>query len=179
MRLFTAITFDEAMKDYIMVVSEKLQLQTKSGSFTLRENLHLTLNFIGETKRLELVKEAMQKAVKKTDPGSFTLETDGFGKFKRREGDICYIDVQKDPTLWKLQRALVAELKEEGFDVDDLEYKPHLTLGRRVSFIGRFDEKLFSDNIPPSSMEVSRISLMKSERIQGKLVYTEVYGIEL
>jgi 2'-5' RNA ligase len=179
MRLFTAITFDEAMKDYIMEVSDKLRLQTKGGGFTLRENLHLTLNFIGETNRLELVKEAMQKAVSKTDPGCFTLDTDGFGKFKRREGDICFIGVQKDPTLWKLQRALVAELKVEGFDVDDLEYKPHLTLARRVNFIGRFDEKLFSDNIPSYSMEVSRISLMKSERIKGQLVYTEVYGIEL
>ncbi len=179
MRLFIAITLDETMKDYIMEVADRLRLQLKSGGFTLKENLHLTLNFIGETSRLELVKEAMQKAVRRTDPGSFTLEIAGFGKFNRREGDICYIGIQKNPTLWKLQRALVTELKEAGFEVDDLEYKPHLTLVRRGKFMEGFDEKLFREKVPAHDMEVTRINLMKSERIQGKLVYTEVYGIEL
>ncbi len=179
MRLFTAITFDEDMKNYIMEASDKLRLQAEGGSFTLRENLHLTLNFIGETKRLELAKEAMTKAVEKKSLGSFSITVGGFGRFKRREGDICYIRVEKEPLLWKLQKELVAELKIAGFEVDDLEYKPHLTLARRARLSAGFDEKLYGANIPGKSMEVKRISLMNSERIRGILTYTEIYGIDL
>ena len=179
MRLFTAITFSEGMKDYLSEVSNRLSLLTVKGSFTLRDNYHLTLNFIGETSRLELVKEAMQQAVAKTDPGSFLLQTEGFGRFKRREGDICFIRIEKEPVLFKLQKELVRRLKDAGFEVDDLEYKPHLTLARRTAFADKFDEKLFEEQIPQISMEVSRISLMKSERIHGRLTYTELYGIDL
>ena len=42
---------------------EKLSFNVIKGSFTAKDNLHLTLNFIGETKKIELVKEAMEEAV--------------------------------------------------------------------------------------------------------------------
>ncbi len=179
MRLFTAITFSEEMKDYLAAVADKLRLLTVKGSFTLRDNYHLTLNFIGETGRLEEVQEAMRQALQKAAPGGFLLQTEGFGSFRRREGDICYIRVKKSPALFRLQREMARSLKELGFELDEQEYRPHLTLSRRTVFAGRFDQKLFEDQLVEKSMEVSRISLMKSERLQGKLTYTEVYGIDL
>ena len=179
MRLFTAITLNEEMKDYLMEISERLRLLTVKGSFTLRDNYHLTLNFIGETSRLEQAKEALRQAVVKTDGSGFLLRTEGFGRFKRREGDICFIHVEKTPALTRLQRELVGKLNTADFDVDDLAYKPHLTLSRRTVFADPLDEELFKDQILKKSMEVGRIGLMKSERIHGILTYTEVYGIDL
>lgn len=179
MRLFTAITFNEEMKDYLSQVSDKLRLLTVKGSFSLRDNYHLTLNFIGETDRLEEVKEAMRQAVEMTHSGCFPLQTEGFGRFKRREGDICFIRVEKSPALSKLQKEMALRLKDLGFILDEQEYRPHLTLSRRTVFTDKFDEKLFGKQLSVKSMEVSRISLMKSERLQGVLTYTEVYGINL
>jgi 2'-5' RNA ligase len=180
MRLFTAILFQEEIKSSLYKEVERLKDSAKAGSFTQRDNLHLTLNFIGETTRLSEIKEAMNRAVEKANTGSFPLSIRGVGKFKRREGDIYWIGVQKDPKLLRLQKELVKELKEEGFfDIDDQEYRPHLTLGRRVILGKEFNEKEFEASIEPMTMEVAKISLMKSERLQGKLTYTEIYRVDL
>ncbi len=180
MRLFTAILFSKEIEATLYQNVEKLKSLSKSGTFTTKENLHLTVNFIGETKRLDEVKAAMKQAVTKAHTGSFGLKIGGFGKFKRREGDIYWIGVDKEDTLWMLQKELVKELKEAGFfDIDDMEYTPHLTLGRRVIKKEGFNPKEFEAEIASMTMMVTKLSLMKSERIDGKLVYTEIYHIML
>ena len=180
MRLFTAILFSEEITASLYNSVERLRSSAKSGTFTTKENLHQTVNFIGETNRLEEVKQAMKLAIDKTKAVSFALSINGFGKFKRNEGDIYWIGVEKEITLWRLQKEMVKELKAAGFfDVDDKDYKPHLTLGRRVKAQKEFNEKEFEATIIPMQMEVGKISLMKSERIQGKLVYTEIYHVGL
>lgn len=180
MRLFTAITLDEKSKASIYDTVLRLKEKAGEGSFTAKENLHLTVNFIGETKRLEEVKNAMQRAVEKAGAKSFDLTIQGFGKFNRREGDIYWVGVMKEETLWRIQRELVKELKEEGFyDIDDREYKPHLTLGRRVRVKSGFDSKEFEATLQPITLRVTGFSLMKSERVEGKLTYTEIYRIQM
>ena len=180
MRLFTAILFDEDRKASLYSTVEKLKALSLSGTFTVKDNLHLTVNFIGETKRLDEVKAAMNQAVNKLKARQFSLSLRGFGKFKRREGDIFWIGIERAETLWRLQKELVRELKEAGFyEIDDMEYIPHLTLGRRVKPKESFSVKEFEAGILPVQMEVKRLSLMKSERIEGKLVYTEIYHVGL
>lgn len=180
MRLFTAILFDEEIKDPLYRTVENLHMLSKTGTFTVKDNLHLTVNFIGETKRLEEVKLAMNQAVRKVRAKQFSLTLRGFGKFKRREGDIYWVGIDREETLWRLQKELVKELKEAGFyDIDDMEYTPHLTLGRRVKVRENFQAREFEAGISPMRMEVKRLSLMKSERIEGRLVYTEIYQVEL
>jgi 2'-5' RNA ligase len=180
MRLFTAIIFDEDTKEKIYEIEEALRSISKRGSFTTKENLHLTVNFIGETKRLEEVKQAMNQAAESIHYNGFILKIGGFGRFKRREGDIYWVGVEKGDILCKLQKQLVKELKEAGFfEIDDMEYTPHLTLGRRVMIKDDYNTKEFEAGIKPISMKADRISLMKSERLDGKLVYTEIYNIKL
>jgi 2'-5' RNA ligase len=177
MRLFIAILFDVEMMDLLYDIELRLKSYAQ-GSFTHKENLHLTVNFIGETNRLNEAKDAMNQAVSKVKAEQFWLTIGGFGRFKRNEGDIYWVGVEREDTLWKLQKQLVKELKEEGFfDIDDREYKPHLTLGRRMKVMEHFDVNEFETGITPRKQLVNRISLMKSERQQGKLVYTEIYHV--
>jgi RNA 2',3'-cyclic 3'-phosphodiesterase len=180
MRLFIAVLFHERIETALFDTVIKLRNTSLSGTFTRKENLHLTVNFIGETKRIDEVKTAMEQAVHHTDSKRFVLSIQGFGKFKRREGDIYWVGVEREETLWRLQRELVKELKEAGFyDIDDMNYTPHLTLGRRVKVNEKFQMHEFEAGITPLTMEVARLSLMKSERIDGKLVYTEIYHVNL
>lgn len=48
MRLFIAALLSEAMKDSVEEVQEELRIQGVKGNYTTRENMHLTLAFIGE-----------------------------------------------------------------------------------------------------------------------------------
>lgn len=180
MRLFIAILFDEEIKESLHETVTRLKHTAKGGTFTEKENLHLTVNFIGETKRLEEVKEAMNRALRSMEAECFTLSIQGFGRFKREDGDIYWVGVMKDNMLWRIQKELVKELKETGFfDIDDREYKPHLTLGRRIKLDKSFDSRTFEATIEPLRMRVGKISLMKSERVDGKLTYTEIYKLDL
>lgn len=42
-----------------------------------------------------------------------------------------------------------------------------------------FDFRRYTVQMPLIRQTVNRVSLMKSERVAGKLVYTEIYGKEL
>ena len=179
MRLFTAVIFDDEIKDSLCGVMEKLRPLTDKGSFTLRENLHLTLNFIGETDKENLVMDAMKKAVSLADAKAFELTFAGFGRFRRSEGDICWIGVEKNGQLIRLQKELADCLTDVGFVLEDREYKPHLTLARRVKFKDKFNQKEFEAYVPRMTQRVSRISLIISEHIKGKLTYTEIFYVDL
>ena len=48
MRLFIAITFTEDMLDALSEIQDDLRRSNVRGSYTPRENLHMTLAFIGE-----------------------------------------------------------------------------------------------------------------------------------
>ncbi|MBS1419651.1 MAG: hypothetical protein HP001_05445 [Oscillospiraceae bacterium] len=52
---------------------------------------------------------------------------------------------------------------------DDKPFKAHITLARGVN-----TERLPPLTVPPARMRVSRISVMKSERVDGVLRYTEI-----
>ena len=63
---------------------------------------------------------------------------------------------------------------QKGFSLEKRPFAAHLTLGRQVLLPEGFDLKAFSKTLPASTMQVERVSLMKSERINGRLTYTEM-----
>ena len=48
MRLFTAVLFDDDTLDRISLIRDRLHDEAVTGSFARRDNLHLTLDFLGE-----------------------------------------------------------------------------------------------------------------------------------
>ncbi len=175
MRLFIAINFTEEIKENLYGLTRELKKNISRGHFTRKENFHLTLAFIGETKDFEQVARAVDNAVFNWKIPAFHLNIGGFGRFKGRDGDIFWVGVEKNPVLSELNNALVRELMKFEFKMEDREFKPHLTLGREIVLKEGYTIKDFEKLIPDMSMTVTGIEIMKSERIGGKLVYTEVY----
>ncbi len=172
MRLFIAINFDEDTKDSIYNTISFLKQSGVKGSFTLRENLHLTLAFIGETNRVHEI-EAIMECI---HADSFLLSLDGLGVFKRDAGNILWMGIKSPPALYTVQKQLTSELVNKGFSIENRPYKPHLTLGRKIFLPNNYR---FDNIFQPIKIHVSDISLMKSERINGRLTYTELYKKKL
>jgi len=175
MRLFIAINFNDEIKDDLCNAIQGLKTNSYKGNFTKRENLHLTLVFIGESSRVDDITKAMNKV----DEGTFEISIGGLGKFRRNGGDIYWIGVENNSSLTRVYSKLYEELKVAGFQLEDREYTPHLTLGREVVINDSFDRKAFEDTIPKMKLTVYKISLMKSARIDGRLTYTPIYEKEL
>ena len=80
MRVFIAIRFSQAFKEPIFEAQNALRDNGVRGNFTLPENLHLTLAFIGETDRVDDIKAAVKEVV--FEP--FEIKTGRLGCFNGR-----------------------------------------------------------------------------------------------
>jgi len=97
----------------------------------------------------------------------FALQFEGMGKF----GDTWWVGIQKSPMLTELYNCLSQGLKNADFPIESRPFKPHLTLAREVVLRpGGSPEKP-----EPFVTQVAAMHLMKSERINGKLIYTSIY----
>ena len=165
MRLFIAINFNNETRSCLLTLCDELRGKSQSGKFSMPENLHLTLAFIGEVsqKKVDTIKAIMDTITF----SPFAVTIDRLGTFSR--GTLWWAGLREDKPILDLQHEVEHKLALCGFEMDGRKYHPHITLGRQVVI----DMKPWQ--IEPFGETVGTIDLMKSERIGGKLVYTAIY----
>ena len=164
MRLFIAIRLNDEIRSELAEIQSFLRNRGVSGNFTKLENLHLTLAFIGEYADPENVLEAMRGV----PFAPFSIWLKGFGSF----GDLYWRRIGENETLSAYVKRLRRALAESGIPFDRKKFSPHITLIRRASF----DKNRGFPGVsaPDASMEVDRVSLMRSDRAKSGMVYTEI-----
>lgn len=170
MRLFTAILFNGECKRGMAGVQARLRTLGR-GSFTRAENLHLTLNFLGETAPSRV--PDIERAMDGCDVPELELVFDHAGRFRRDGGDVWWIGLRKNPGLEQLHAELSTRLRSAGFKLEDRSFSPHITLARRLTLPVAPDPEWLMGR--PFSMRARTVSLMLSERTDGRLTYTEIY----
>ncbi len=171
MRLFTALCFDDETKEALFA-AENAAKAISEGKFTLSENLHLTLVFIGETERVTEIESVLDGI----DFPEFEYKISGSGTFEK---GIFWAGVSENEKLRELQRILSEKLKAVGFELEEKEFVPHITLARKFRPAADFDSEKIERLLPEKPIKANRISLMKSERIDDVLRYTEIYSRNL
>ncbi len=161
MRLFVAINFTEPFKKAVLHRQADLKRASAAGNFSRPENLHMTLAFIGEVGDAS----AASRAVKSVAFAPFALRLSGGGRF----GSLHWLGVESDGKAEALAKALREALRHEGVPFDPKPFKPHITLAREVTLAEEFHP-----GGPDAAMTVTRISLMRSDRINGRLTYTQI-----
>lgn len=138
--------------------------QGVGGSYVPKQNLHMTLTFIGETDKRQQVQEIMSEIgfqpfrIALTEAGNF--------------GDTQWIGVKGNQKLKGYVNELQKRFREEGIPFDGKKFTPHITLLRRTKASHPYTVKA-----PKLDMNVEKISLMKSEFKDGKPVYKEIYSV--
>lgn len=125
MRLFVAVDLPNAVKDQL----EALRTPVPGARWVSRDQMHLTLFFVGETERVSAVKAALQPV----HAAPFDLLLSGVGRFpagSRRPPRVLWAGFAPQPALLALQAQVAAALTALGFPPDDRPYTPHLTLAR-------------------------------------------------
>ena len=82
MRLFIAIQFEENILDALTDFQADLKSQGVTGNYTRRENLHITLSFIGDYGTPDEVLDAMEQV----DFRTLEISLDGVGSFGELSG---------------------------------------------------------------------------------------------
>lgn len=170
-RLFVAVNFPSEVTEKLYGSAQYLKAHSKSANPSRKENLHLTLAFIGETNNIRGASSALREVV--SSPFDITVE--GYSEFSSHDGSICYAKTKGSDVLCSLAENVRNSLVNKGFQIDTKPFRPHITLCRQF-----IPSKLFSQDdvcklISTQTISVKEISLMRSDRINGKLTYTEVY----
>ncbi len=163
MRLFIAICFTEEFREGILDIMEDLKEQGVRGNFTRKENLHLTLTFIGETDQQKKIIQVLRHL----DLPACSLQLRGSGSF----GDLYWVGLRREKVLDWYVRDLQTGLEEAGIRFDRKPFRPHITLVRRA----QCPEKPVI-RVPNLTMKTGKVSLMSSERVGGKLLYREIWA---
>ncbi len=163
MRAFVSIELPENIRSNIFKSFRGLK---KSGflfgNFTRKENLHLTLKFLGNLSKHQI--EKVEKA----------LSSINFRKFPVETGEVGFFPDEKKPRiLWiklvandieELKSILEEKLEEAGIPKDERDFSSHVTIARIKKIKNRagFFQKL--KEVTPSKMFfiAEQFSLVKS-----------------
>lgn len=147
-RLFVALLPDESARDELVATQRALLPHFDHGRLTSRENLHLTLAFLGklDASHEERALAAMRFAAHDAHVGKICLELGDIGCFEKRCGSIVWRGLHRESEpggasiaetqpgherLLLLRGALGAQLLREGVIDEPLHhFSPHMTLAR-------------------------------------------------
>lgn len=175
MRVFIAIEFDKPVKEYLWKQQLLVQEYSTKGNFTIQENFHLTLNFIGEASpnQIEMLKGVINSTALSRHP--FILKLDRLGQFSKGNTKIIWVGTKKSAELEATYNSLKNMLEHYGFLTDERGLNPHITLGREVVLKVDFEQLYRNINIQREEIFINKLSLMESTRVDGKLKYISIY----
>ena len=114
MRIFIGIKLDDAVLDSIEKFLKPFKKMASPVKWTARENLHVTLKFIGEvpTEKFKQIDTLLAEGDFKT--GVIDLNITGCGKFgKGRDLNIFWVGLEKNPKLEDLFNRIENTLKQK------------------------------------------------------------------
>lgn len=183
-RIFIAINFPENIKDKLLGFEKEYKIPAKWVS---RENLHITLNFLGNLDDNQLLEtiETVKQISASHNPFIINLKKICYGPPKKFPPRMIWIEMEKSEGLSKLQ----IDLENNLFNLPSYKYKekeedhsfhPHITLARIKSFefraLGDLPEINEELNL---SFEAKSIEVMESELKKGGPEYSILESAKL
>ena len=176
MRLFIAHGLSGPLKTQLVHAIDRLKDIAGTGSYVRAENLHLTVQFIGETpaERVPEIAGILDRAAAGCDP--YTLELSGPGRFVKGPESIVWYGLEGGTgSLIALHRRLSGDLNDAGLIRDTRALKPHITLARRVRLNIPWEQAAEKMAVKSAPFTVSDITLFESRRINGVLTYIPIH----
>jgi len=184
-RLFIASSLSEEIKHSLSTIIEELK---KSGSDTKwieRENIHLTIKFLGNTpiEKIKNISEVLSKTFSEESAPCVTLEK--LGSFPSLSEPRVIWAGLKDASgfLKRAPAALEAALEKIGFEKETRGFQAHITLGRMRSPLNKINliEKMntANANFHEKTFCIDNITLFESCLTPKGPVYTIFHQVKL
>jgi len=130
MRLFVALDIDADIRDRVSQFRDEMRQLAPSVRWVGPETLHVTLQFLGETHKVEEIKTALSRVAGVPVPLAFR----GAGFFPTpQRARVFWAGIEAGEELQKLVESVGIALAPLGFKRDEGPYHPHLTLARAGS----------------------------------------------
>lgn len=131
MRLFVALNLPAGERQRLHDAAVPLRRAGLPVRWVGRDQLHLTLKFLGEVREdlLERIGMALEESARSVEP--FEVDLGGIGGFPTlRSPRVIWLGIEPRPELRRLQTEVEARFERLGFEREMREFHPHVTLGR-------------------------------------------------
>jgi 2'-5' RNA ligase len=183
MRLFVSLDLDGLAEQ----VADTQELLTEASGLRMTdpEQAHITLTFLGEIDEDELpaLRTAVESAVEQSGVSPFELSFGGLGVFPSLDYiSVVWLGVVEGGTeVTRLHDAIEDRTTALGYDPEDHEFTPHVTLARMDHAGGKDHVQDVVQNRDPlaGEMTVSEIRLTESTLTEDGPVYSTVESFDL
>lgn len=132
MRAFLAIDVDSEVRERVTELVRELRPVLDRGRFVSKENLHLTLRFLGETTKDKVDAIASRLSQSTAAVSELVIGFRGLGVFPNpRRARVLWVGTTAPPNeLFALQSTIEKEARKLGFEPEPGAFHPHLTVAR-------------------------------------------------
>ena len=177
MRVFVAIELPDKTKDNVMRSIDQLKSFAVRGNFVKRENLHLTLHFLGEVAERDLIYvQSAMDGIRDLPAPQIALH-----QFVILRGSdvVCARIRQQNNALTLLHDRLGELLEAHRFDVEHRSYRPHVTIVRKHAFSLPFSEVTKNVDVYNKPFAATEVVLYQSILHSDAPIYKELYRVSL
>jgi len=131
-RAFISLNTSEEAQSKIFELQDFLSDIQSDIKWEPKEKLHITLKFLGDVEETTLNNIAEDLRFNLNNFGSFPIEYKSFGAFPNFTWPrVLWIGASDEKKkVFRLNKAIEAELKSYNFDDESNRFHPHITLGR-------------------------------------------------
>lgn len=183
MRCFVAIDLPETLADSIADAQERFR-DAAGLRFVDPSQAHITLKFLGDVdpNQTATIMNAIETAVADAGVGKFQCTLGGFGAFPSPEYiTVVWAGVRAGAEqVSALQEPIERELVDAGFDTEQHEFTPHVTLARMNDARGKdlVQSELAAD-ASIGEFEVSAVRLKESVLDEDGPTYRTIDQVRL
>ena len=165
-RTFLAFPIPKEIKGYFKNMLEPIIDRHDKINWVKRENIHITLNYLGETDSEKIEEHAKRIETVVNDFPPFKLGTTDTGIYPHaNEPRVLWVGSSPyDLTLSSFKQKLDRELTDLGYRLDNRQFQPHITLARvkTISRKSSFIHKFLTTEVREFNFEVDSVVWMKS-----------------
>ena len=177
-RTFIAIELPRDIRGELFRLQEELKSPGLSAKWVSKDNIHLTLKFLGsvESNKIVEIKRALVESLKEEGSFSFILSELGVFPSLSRPRVLWVGVTEGKERLREIAGKVEAALEPIGFPREKRGFSAHVTLARikREENLGELKEKLEGKDYRSRPILVSKIAIMKSDLTPEGPIYTKL-----
>ena len=175
-RTFIALDTPETVTKVALSLQSSVKVNPKAVRWVRKENIHITLRYIGPTApgEVEKINRLLSEIVGQNS--DLSLNVSGAGCFPKKERPrILWLGVDGDEAELKLLVEMInSEMDQLGYPQEERNYSPHISIGRI-----RYPQKVTPDvtdflsaEYDPISWNIPKIIFYQSELLPSGAIYS-------
>lgn len=187
LRAFIAIEIPLPIRQAVCSLTSNLQKELNSlVRWVPMENMHLTLKFLGDVSSTNLDMVTQMISAEADLFECFEIHLDGLGSFPNlKRARVLFIGIRAPAVLSALHRGIESAAKRLGYESEERDFSPHLTIGRVKQNIAAPEQQTIRHALEGTKIaslgtaKIDSVHLYKSDLKPTGSVYTRLYSAPL